>query len=139
MSTIIFTLYLYLRVLTNYYIAYIIVSHTTKEGNIMQTNMLEEYPSAHYNAKLRELELDLNHTPIATLTQLQHIILIAGVEHSLAPSKPYSYHLYDTLYRFNRKEAVRFLMVGVGGVFFEGDKDFILTLVGAYYLGRCWE
>ena len=91
---------------------------------------------AKYNTLTKDIELGVDHTPVMTLRQLHHLVRLANVEYGLAPSKGFSFHLFDLLYRFNRKEAINFLMVGVGEEFFECPKDVILSLVGRYFLGK---
>lgn len=90
---------------------------------------------ATYNPEIQDIELTPKHSSILTLNQLQSIVRQANVEYGLKPTTPFSYHLFEGLYRFNRKEAINFLMVGVGDVFFEAPRDLILSLVGRYFLG----
>jgi hypothetical protein len=90
---------------------------------------------ATYNNETKEIYLAADHNSIMTLSQLQSLVRQATVEHSLAPSKPFNYHLYENLYQFSRKEAINFLMVGVGDIFFEAPRELVLSLVGKYFLG----
>lgn len=90
---------------------------------------------ASYNQQSQEIELADNYKPAMTLTQLQCLVRQANVEYGLNPNKPFSYHLFENIYLFNRKEAINFLMVGVGDVFFDASRDLILSLVGKYFLG----
>lgn len=88
-----------------------------------------------YDASNREINLPSSHKGKMTLNQLQQLVRLANVEYSLNKEKSYGYHIYEKLFQFDCKEAVRFLMVGVGDVFFEADKLVVLSLVGRYYLG----
>jgi hypothetical protein len=97
-------------------------------------NSLSQYRPV-YNEVLQDIDLPEEYPQRMTLNQLQQLVRQANVEYALNPEKDYSYHIYDKLFTFNRKEAVNFLMVGVGDVFFEAPKALVLSLVGRYYLG----
>jgi hypothetical protein len=90
---------------------------------------------AVYNPTIQDIELTAQHTAIMTVTQLQSLVRQSNVEHGLRPDKSFSYHLFECLYAFNRKEAINFLMVGVGDMFFDAPKELVLSLVGKYFLG----
>jgi hypothetical protein len=57
------------------------------------------------------------------------------VESGINPQKSFAFHLFECLYQFNRKEAINFLMVGVGDIFFDAPKELVLSLTGKYFLG----
>jgi hypothetical protein len=90
---------------------------------------------AVYNPTIQDIELTPQHTAIMTVTQLQSLVRQSNVEYGLRPEKSFPYHLFEVLYSFNRKEAINFLMVGVGEMFFDAPKDVVLSLVGKYFLG----
>ncbi len=108
------------------------VIKNSEEFNVVKSAMNKR---ATYNPIINDIELIEDYEGLMTLAQLQQIVRQANVEYALKPNKHYSYHLFDILYQFNRKEAINFLMVGVGEIFFEAPKELVLSLVGKYFLG----
>ena len=104
------------------------MSDTRVNKSVMNTK-------AVYNPIIQDIELTPQHTAIMTVTQLQSLVRQSNVEYGLRPDKSFSYHLFEALYAFNRKEAINFLMVGVGDIFFDAPKELVLSLVGKYFLG----
>ena len=90
---------------------------------------------AIYNPTLEEIELTDRHKPIMSFNQLQQLVRQANVEMGLIPEKSFGFHLFEYLYQFNRKEAINFLTVGVGDIFFDAPKELVLSLTGKYFLG----
>lgn len=90
---------------------------------------------AVYNPQMAEIVLSGSHKAIMTFNQLQQLVRQANVEHGMNRQKNFAFHLFEMLYQFNRREAVNFLMVGVGDIFFDAPKEVVLSLVGKYFLG----
>lgn len=90
---------------------------------------------AVYNPTTLDIELTDSHKQLMTFTQLQQLVRQANVEWGLLPSKSFAFHLFEKIYQFNRKEAINFLMVGVGDIFFDAPRELALSLVGKYFLG----
>jgi hypothetical protein len=90
---------------------------------------------AVYNPQIADITLSGSHKAIMTFNQLQQLVRQANVEHGIYSQKGFAFHLFEELYRFNRREAVNFLMVGVGDIFFDAPKEVVLSLVGRYFLG----
>ena len=90
---------------------------------------------ATYNHNTQEIVLSDSHQSVMSFNQLQQLVRQANVESGINPNKNFSFHLFECLYRFNRKEAINFLMVGVGDVFFDAPKELVLSLTGKYFLG----
>ena len=91
---------------------------------------------AKFNPIENDIELSDNHYPKITMNQLHTLVRLSNVEYSLHPDKSFSYHLFDSLFNFNQKEAIEFLMTGCSDVFFEAPKEVVLSLVGRYYIGN---
>lgn len=47
----------------------------------------------------------------------------------------FAFAFYDELYKFDRKQAINFLLTGVGDDFFDGklSREAIISLVGKFY------
>jgi hypothetical protein len=67
-----------------------------------------------------------------TLTQLQSLVRIATVNAQLE-NKAFPFALYEELYNFNRKEALKFLMQIDYEFFEEEDRDKTISSIGKYY------
>jgi hypothetical protein len=90
---------------------------------------------ATYNPMTNDIELSDNHRQVMSFNQLQQLVRQANVESGIYPQKSFAFHLFECLYQFNRKEAINFLMVGVGEMFFDAPKELVLALTGKYFLG----
>ena len=90
---------------------------------------------AMYNHNTQEIDLSDTHQQVMSFNQLQQLVRQANVESGLYPQKSFAFDLFECLYQFNRKEAINFLMVGVGDIFFDCPKETVLSLAGKYFLG----
>lgn len=104
--------------------------------------MLKRGLKMRYVSAKRELveEGDWDYKVRLSLSQLMHIVKLATVEAQLS-GKPFVFAIYDELFKFNRKESINFLMIGVCDDFFnltDGDRGTVLSLVGKFYYNKRW-
>lgn len=88
-----------------------------------------------FDNKSVDFILDEDYRPSMTMTQLMSLVRQSTVEFTLDPTKPFTYHLFENLYMFDKEKAIDFLVSGVDDVFFEAQREKVLALVGKFFLG----
>lgn len=88
------------------------------------------------NMNVQAIKETINNSTGISLQQLHCLVRQANVEHMLNPEKDFSYHLFECLYRFNKKESIKFLLIGCEDKFFGESKEVVLSLAGKYYIGN---